>query len=103
MTVPCVVHLAGGELVHIPQISYGNRREVLAGLLVASAMLLPYWRTLGTVGFVFAAAIALYMVLTILVSLLGFSFTNVSYLVPTIGASGASYGLLLAYALSGIK
>src|SRR5947209_2613394 len=38
-------------------------------------------------------------VLTILVSLLGFSFTNVIYLVPTIGASGAIYGLLLAYAL----
>lgn len=41
---------------------------VLAGLLVASAMLLPYWRTLGTVGFVIAALVALYMVLTILVS-----------------------------------
>ena len=31
---------------------------VLAGLLVASAMLLPYWRTLGTVGFVIAAVLA---------------------------------------------
>jgi predicted unusual protein kinase regulating ubiquinone biosynthesis (AarF/ABC1/UbiB family) len=41
---------------------------VLAGLLVASAMLLPYWRTLGLTGFVVAAAIALYMVFTILVS-----------------------------------
>jgi predicted unusual protein kinase regulating ubiquinone biosynthesis (AarF/ABC1/UbiB family) len=41
---------------------------VLAGLLVASAMLLPYWRTLGTVGFVIAAAVALYMVGSILVS-----------------------------------
>jgi ubiquinone biosynthesis protein len=39
---------------------------VLAGLLVASAMLLPYWRTLGLTGFVIAAAITLYMVLTIL-------------------------------------
>src|SRR3989442_4963445 len=37
--------------------------------------------------------------LTILVSLLGFGFTNVIYVVPTIGASGAIYGLLLAYAL----
>jgi rhomboid family protein len=37
--------------------------------------------------------------LTILVSLLGFSITNFIYTVPTIGASGAIYGLLLAYAL----
>jgi hypothetical protein len=41
---------------------------VLAGLLVASSQLLPYWRTLGTVGFVIAAVIGVYMVLTILVS-----------------------------------
>lgn len=41
---------------------------VLAGLLVASAMLLPYWRTLGTVGFVIAAVLAIYIVLTIVVS-----------------------------------
>ena len=41
---------------------------VLAGLLVASAQLLPYWRTLGTAGFVVAAALAVYMVLTIMVS-----------------------------------
>jgi ubiquinone biosynthesis protein len=41
---------------------------VLAGLLVASAMLLPYWRTLGTTGFVIAAVLALYMVFTIMVS-----------------------------------
>jgi hypothetical protein len=41
---------------------------VLAGLLVASAMLLPYWRALGLTGFIVAAAIALYMVFTILAS-----------------------------------
>ena len=41
---------------------------VLAGLLVASAMLLPYWRTLGTTGFVIAAILGVYMVLTILLS-----------------------------------
>jgi predicted unusual protein kinase regulating ubiquinone biosynthesis (AarF/ABC1/UbiB family) len=41
---------------------------VLAGLLVASSQLLPFWRTLGTVGFVIAAVIGVYMVLTILVS-----------------------------------
>jgi predicted unusual protein kinase regulating ubiquinone biosynthesis (AarF/ABC1/UbiB family) len=41
---------------------------VLAGLLVASAMLLPYWRVLGLTGFVVAAVIALYMVFTIMLS-----------------------------------
>ena len=41
---------------------------VLAGLLVASAMLLPYWRVLGLAGFVIAAAITLYMVVTIIAS-----------------------------------
>lgn len=39
---------------------------VLAGLLVASAMLLPHQRALGTVGFVLAGAIGLWMVLAIL-------------------------------------
>ena len=41
---------------------------VLAGLLVASAMLLPYWRTLGTAGFIIAAVLAVYIVLAIMVS-----------------------------------
>ncbi|HET7189162.1 MAG TPA: AarF/UbiB family protein [Gemmatimonadaceae bacterium] len=41
---------------------------VLAGLLVASAQLLPYWRALGTAGFVIAAVLGIYMVLTIMVS-----------------------------------
>jgi ubiquinone biosynthesis protein len=39
---------------------------VLAGLLVASAMLMQYRRSLATVGFVLAGAIGLWMVLTIL-------------------------------------
>jgi ubiquinone biosynthesis protein len=39
---------------------------VLAGLLVASAMLLPHQRALGTAGFVLAGAIGIWMVLTIL-------------------------------------
>jgi membrane associated rhomboid family serine protease len=38
-------------------------------------------------------------VLTVLFSLLPFAFTQPLYSVPTIGASGAIYGLLLAYAL----
>ena len=41
---------------------------VLGGLLVASGLLLQYQRRLGTIGFVVAAAIGLYMVLTILVT-----------------------------------
>ena len=39
---------------------------VLAGLLVASAMLMPHRRALATIGFVLAGAIGLWMVLTIL-------------------------------------
>ncbi len=39
---------------------------VLAGLLVASAMLLPYRRVLGTAGFVLAGAMGVWMVLSIL-------------------------------------
>jgi hypothetical protein len=41
---------------------------VLAGLLIASAQLLPYWKTLGTTGFVIAAVLGVYTVLTIMVS-----------------------------------
>jgi hypothetical protein len=40
---------------------------VLAGLLVASAQLLPFWRTLGTVGFVIAAVLGVYTVITIMI------------------------------------
>ncbi|HEX2692442.1 MAG TPA: AarF/UbiB family protein [Gemmatimonadaceae bacterium] len=40
---------------------------VLGGLLVASGLLLQYQRRLGTIGFIIAAAIGLWMVLTILV------------------------------------
>ena len=36
---------------------------------------------------------------TLVVSLLPFSFSPATYIVPTIGASGAVYGLLLAFAL----
>jgi hypothetical protein len=39
---------------------------VLAGLLVASAMLLPYGRALGMAGFVLAGVIGVWMVLAIL-------------------------------------
>jgi ubiquinone biosynthesis protein len=41
---------------------------VLAGLLVASAQLMPYWKTLGTIGFSVAGILGLWMVLTILIS-----------------------------------
>ncbi len=38
---------------------------VLAGLLIASAMLLPHRRALGTWGFIIAAAIGVLMVISI--------------------------------------
>ena len=41
---------------------------VLAGLLIASAMLLPYRRTLGTWGFVVAAVLGVFMVISIWVN-----------------------------------
>ncbi|MFN2399882.1 MAG: ABC1 kinase family protein [Gemmatimonadaceae bacterium] len=40
---------------------------VLCGLLIASAMLMPYRRQLGTTGFVIAALLGVYMVISILV------------------------------------
>jgi glycosyltransferase involved in cell wall biosynthesis len=36
--VPSLVHIAGGELVWLPQIRYGNMRRSLAGLLVRSTL-----------------------------------------------------------------
>ncbi len=41
---------------------------VLAGLLISSGMLLPYWRTVGTIGFAISAGIALWMVATIMLT-----------------------------------
>ena len=41
---------------------------VLGGLLVASGLLLQYQRRLGTIGFVLAAVIGMYMVITIMIS-----------------------------------
>jgi hypothetical protein len=41
---------------------------VLASIIVASAMLLPERRTLGSWGFIIAAGLALYMVVSILLS-----------------------------------
>jgi hypothetical protein len=41
---------------------------VLAATVVASAMLLPHRRSLGTIGFVLAGVIGLYMVINILIS-----------------------------------
>ena len=41
---------------------------VLTGLLIASAMLYPHQRGLGTAGFVVAGAVAIYMVVTILIT-----------------------------------
>jgi glycosyltransferase involved in cell wall biosynthesis len=36
--VPCLVHLAGGELVHIPQIAYGNWANPIEGRMVRSTL-----------------------------------------------------------------
>ena len=41
---------------------------VLAGIVVASAMLLPYRRALGTAGFIIAGMLGIYMVLNIMLS-----------------------------------
>jgi predicted unusual protein kinase regulating ubiquinone biosynthesis (AarF/ABC1/UbiB family) len=41
---------------------------IIAGLLVASGQMLPYWRTLGLAGIVLATGIGVYMLITILVS-----------------------------------
>jgi len=41
---------------------------VLGGLLVASGLLLQYRPRLGTIGFLIAGALGLYMVVTILIS-----------------------------------
>lgn len=41
---------------------------VLAGLLIASSQLLPYFRTLGLAGIIMAAGIALYVLVTVLVT-----------------------------------
>jgi predicted unusual protein kinase regulating ubiquinone biosynthesis (AarF/ABC1/UbiB family) len=41
---------------------------VLAGLLIASSVLLQFWRTLGLIGIILAAGLALYVLITILVN-----------------------------------
>ncbi len=40
---------------------------VLAGLLIASSMLLQYWRTLGLAGVIIAAGLGLYLVVSIII------------------------------------
>lgn len=74
--------LAAGDFstkVEVPQVSVllnglqkvANRvftGLVLAALIIASAQLLPYWRTLGTIGFTLAGVLGLWMVATILYS-----------------------------------
>lgn len=41
---------------------------IIAGLLIASGQLLPYWRTLGLVGIILAGGIALYVLINVLVT-----------------------------------
>ncbi len=40
---------------------------VLAGLLIASSMLLQYWRTLGLAGVIIAAGLGVYLVVSIII------------------------------------
>ncbi len=42
--------------------------RVLAGLLIASSVLLQFWKTLGLVGIIIAVGLALYVLITILVN-----------------------------------
>jgi len=41
---------------------------IVAGLLIASSQMLSYWRTLGLIGIVIATGIAIYVLITILVT-----------------------------------
>ena len=41
---------------------------IVAGLLIASSQMLPYWRTLGLIGIVIATGIAVYVLITVLVT-----------------------------------
>ena len=61
--VPQVAHLLSGAQKVANRVFTGL---VLAGLLVSSGMLLPHRPRLGTTGFVIAAVIAIYMVVSIL-------------------------------------
>lgn len=67
------IHIEMPQLAHLLQgmQKIANRifvGLVLCGLCIASAMLLPYQRRLGTVGFVIAAVLGVYMVVTILIT-----------------------------------
>jgi predicted unusual protein kinase regulating ubiquinone biosynthesis (AarF/ABC1/UbiB family) len=63
MQVPQLVEVMSGMQKVANRVFSGL---VLAGLLVASAMLMPHRRSLATIGFVLAGAIGLWMVVTIL-------------------------------------
>ena len=63
LDIPQVEHLLSGTQKVANRVFSGL---VLAGLLVASGLVLPHRPTLGTGGFVIAAAIALYMVVSII-------------------------------------
>jgi predicted unusual protein kinase regulating ubiquinone biosynthesis (AarF/ABC1/UbiB family) len=63
LDIPQVEHLLGGAQKVANRVFTGL---VLAGLLVASGMLLPHRPALGTAGFLIAAGIALYMIVSIL-------------------------------------
>jgi membrane associated rhomboid family serine protease len=70
----------------------------MLALWMFGAELERIWGTRYFLKFYFVSGIGA-GVLTVLFSLLPFGFAELVYAVPTIGASGAIYGLLLAYAL----
>ena len=57
------------------------------------------WGTRFFLRYFFVAGVGAAFI-TLIVSLLPFSFSSATYFLPTIGASGAVYGLLLAFALN---
>ena len=80
---------------------HGSVFHILFNMLVLwmfGVQLERLWGTRFFLRYYFVAGVGA-AVVTLVVSLLPFSFSSATYVVPTIGASGAVYGLLLAFAL----
>jgi membrane associated rhomboid family serine protease len=80
---------------------HGSIFHILFNMLVLwmfGVQLERLWGTRFFFRYYFAAGIGAALI-TIAVSLLPFSFSQATYIAPTIGASGAIYGLLLAFAV----
>jgi membrane associated rhomboid family serine protease len=80
---------------------HGGVSHVLINMLVLwmfGVQLERLWGTRFFVRYYFVAGVGAAMV-TIAISLLPFTFSEATYQTPTVGASGAIYGLLMAFAL----